>query len=155
MYNQVLSHGNRLHGKTITIVNRSEIVGRPLAALLANDGARVFSVDVHGILEFHRGKGLALRKHEVVETERQSLDQVVPISDVVITGVPNAHYHLDTALLKEGVVAVNFSSTKNFPDNVVDKASLYVPSVGKVTVTMLERNLCRLYDYQMLANHHQ
>jgi len=25
-------------GKTVTIINRSEIVGRPLAALLANDG---------------------------------------------------------------------------------------------------------------------
>lgn len=28
---------------------RSEVVGRPLAALLANDGARVFSVDIDSI----------------------------------------------------------------------------------------------------------
>jgi 5,10-methylene-tetrahydrofolate dehydrogenase/methenyl tetrahydrofolate cyclohydrolase len=28
---------------------RSEVVGRPLAALLANDGARVFSVDINDI----------------------------------------------------------------------------------------------------------
>lgn len=65
VYNTVLPYGNRLYGKTIVVVNRSEIVGRPLAALLANDGARVFSVDVTGILEFHRGTGLSLKRHEV------------------------------------------------------------------------------------------
>jgi methylenetetrahydrofolate dehydrogenase (NAD+) len=32
--------------KVVTVINRSEVVGRPLAALLANDGARVFSVDI-------------------------------------------------------------------------------------------------------------
>lgn len=30
--------GDRMEGKTVTIINRSEIVGRPLGALLANDG---------------------------------------------------------------------------------------------------------------------
>lgn len=50
--------------------------------------------------------------------------------------------------MKDGVVAVNFSSTKNFNDDIKTKASLYVPSVGKVTVAMLERNLVRLYSYQ-------
>jgi hypothetical protein len=30
--------GERLKGRTVAIVNRSEIVGRPLAAMLANDG---------------------------------------------------------------------------------------------------------------------
>jgi len=29
---------DRLRGKVVTIINRSEIVGRPLAAMLANDG---------------------------------------------------------------------------------------------------------------------
>ena len=48
VYNSILPYGNRLFGRTITIVNRSEIVGRPLAALLANDGADVWSVDVTG-----------------------------------------------------------------------------------------------------------
>lgn len=32
-----------------TLFPSSEVVGRPLAALLANDGARVFSVDVNSI----------------------------------------------------------------------------------------------------------
>ena len=35
-----------LRSKVITVINRSEVVGRPLGALLANDGARVLSVDI-------------------------------------------------------------------------------------------------------------
>jgi methylenetetrahydrofolate dehydrogenase (NAD+) len=30
----------------LNVADRSEVVGRPLAALLANDGARVLSVDI-------------------------------------------------------------------------------------------------------------
>ena len=147
VYNQLLAFGNRLHGKTICIINRSEIVGRPLAAMLANDGARVYSVDLNGVLEFHRGAGLSLMRHEVVETDKK-LQDILPVADVIITGVPTPKYKVDSALLKEGVVAVNFSSFNNFTDDVVNKASLLVTSVGKVTVAMLERNLLRLYDYQ-------
>jgi methylenetetrahydrofolate dehydrogenase (NAD+) len=65
VYNMILPYGNRLHGRVVTIINRSEIVGRPLAALLANDGAKVYSVDINGIQEFDRGTGLSLKKHEV------------------------------------------------------------------------------------------
>jgi methylenetetrahydrofolate dehydrogenase (NAD+) len=77
------------------------------------------------------------------------LDELLPISDVVITGVPKAGYRVPTNLLKEGVIAVNFSSWKNFEDNVRDKASIFVPSIGKVTTTMLQRNLIRLKRHQM------
>ncbi|ORY04088.1 NAD(P)-binding protein [Basidiobolus meristosporus CBS 931.73] len=150
VYNKILNYGDRLHGKTITVINRSEVVGRPLAALLANDGAKVFSVDVTGIQEFHRGQGLKLKKHEVFECDK-TLEEVVALSDVVITGVPTKSYKLPTSLLKDGVVALNFSTFKNFEDDVTDKASIYIPSVGKVTVAMLERNLIRLYDYQTRA----
>jgi methylenetetrahydrofolate dehydrogenase (NAD+) len=66
IYNKILPYGDRAYGKTITVINRyvhhkwlrdlfyfkffrSEVVGRPLAALLANDGARVLSVDIESI----------------------------------------------------------------------------------------------------------
>ena len=65
VYNIVLPYGDRLHGRVITIINRSEIVGRPLAALLANDGGKVYSIDINNVQEFHRGTGLKLKKHEV------------------------------------------------------------------------------------------
>ncbi|KAI8368590.1 hypothetical protein EDC96DRAFT_504872, partial [Choanephora cucurbitarum] len=147
VYNPVIPYGNRLYGRTIAVVNRSEIVGRPLAAMLANDGAKVYSIDVNGIQLFTRGTGLSLKSHKVEETEA-TVEQVVPQCDVVITGVPSANYKMPTHLLKEGVVAINFSSSANFQEDIKQKASIFVPSVGKVTVAMLERNLLRLHDYQ-------
>jgi methylenetetrahydrofolate dehydrogenase (NAD+) len=48
--------GRKLEGKTVTVINRSEIVGRPLAAMLANDGADVYSVDINSIYLFRGGR---------------------------------------------------------------------------------------------------
>ncbi|KAF9320089.1 NAD-dependent 5,10-methylenetetrahydrafolate dehydrogenase [Podila horticola] len=149
VYNGILPHGNRLHGRVVTVINRSEIVGRPLAALLANDGAKVYSVDINGIQEFHRGVGLQLKKHEVSETTLK-IEDVLPLSDVVITGVPSPAYKVPSNLIRDGAVCINFSTFKNFDgDEIKKKAAIYVPAVGKVTVAMLERNLVRLYDYQL------
>ena len=69
IYNTFLDYGKRLFGRRITVINRSEVVGRPLAALLANDGAEVYSVDVTGVQQFSRGTGLRKQKHEVREME--------------------------------------------------------------------------------------
>jgi methylenetetrahydrofolate dehydrogenase (NAD+) len=46
-YDPSLPEGNRLRGKKVTVINRSEVVGRPLAAMLANDGAQVWCGLVH------------------------------------------------------------------------------------------------------------
>ena len=48
--------GRHMEGKTVTIINRSEIVGRPLAAMLANDGSDVYSIDIDSIYLFRGGK---------------------------------------------------------------------------------------------------
>ncbi|KAJ3339836.1 hypothetical protein HDU93_007721 [Gonapodya sp. JEL0774] len=132
----------------ICVINRSEVVGRPLAAMLANDGAKVWSIDIDNVLIFSRGVGLKNRDHKVSECA-QSREDVLPLCDVVISGVPSQTYKIPTALLKEGVVAINFSSAENFESSVVDRASFYVGSVGKVTVAMLERNLVRSVEYQL------
>lgn len=145
VYNTVIPYGNRLYGKTITVINRSEIVGRPLAALLANDGATVYSVDITGIQKFTRGQGLKNKRHQVDEVDIQ-LEEAVSHSDVVITGVPSASYKFPVEFLKDGSVCVNFSSEKNFGPEVKEHASLYVPSIGKVTISMLLRNLLRLIE---------
>lgn len=94
------------------MVNRSEVVGRPLAALLANDGACVYSVDITGVQKFTRGEGIKKRTHEVVDLEGKTLKDVAPLCDVVISGVPGNSYKFDTSLLREGAVCVNFSSEK-------------------------------------------
>ncbi|KAJ5404234.1 NAD(P)-binding protein [Penicillium cosmopolitanum] len=144
IYNTILPYGNRLFGHTICVVNRSEVVGRPLAALLANDGACVYSVDITGVQKFTRGEGLKKKRHEIHEMEGATLKDVAPLCDVVISGVPGDKYKFDTSLLREGAVCVNFSSEKNFPHEVRDKASIFVPSIGKVTIVVLLRNLLRL-----------
>jgi len=141
IYNTILPYGNRLFGHTICVVNRSEVVGRPLAALLANDGACVYSVDVTGVQQFTRGAGLKRKKHDVLEKEGWDLEDCLPLCDVVISGVPGDKYKIPTKLLRDGAVCVNFSSERNFGPEVKEKASIYVPAIGKVTIVVLMRNL--------------
>ena len=76
-----------------------------------------------------------------------TLEECLKISDVVISGVPSSSYKVQTQQLKDGIIAINFSSAKNFQEDIETKASIFVPSVGKVTVAMLQRNLLRLYEY--------
>lgn len=142
IYNPILAYGNRLFGKTITVINRSEVNGRPLAALLANDGATVYSVDITGVQLFTRGKGIKQIRHQVENKEGWGLEQVLPLSDVIIGGVPSEKYKISTDLIREGAVCINFSSHRNFDaPTVKEKAAIYVPSVGKVTIACLLRNL--------------
>lgn len=123
------------------IVNRSEIVGRPLAALLANDGAKVISADDKGLQEFYRGQGIRKRQHEVVDSKIDTLEQAAQMADVVVCGVPSPKFKFQTSWLRDGAIAINFSSEKNFQDDIKERASIYVPSIGKVTIAMLQRNL--------------
>lgn len=173
VYDSKLPYGDRLYGKTITVVNRSEVVGRPLAALLANDGARVFSADIDNIVEFNKraesnesGAGKSERvirahqenaaarlrsSHVVRASPYDTQEQCIRASDVVIGGVPSANYKIPTEWVKENAVCVNFSSEKNFEKDVRSRASAYLPAVGKITVSMLQRNLLRLVQYKEIA----
>lgn len=141
IYNSILPYGNRLFGKTITVINRSEVVGRPLAALLANDGAKVYSVDLDGVDIFTRGQGIKAPRHEVHKQEGLELKDCLPLCDVVISGVPGSTYKVPLELVRDGAVCINFSSDRNFDPAVKDKASIYVPAIGKVTIAVLLRNL--------------
>ncbi|KAH9392794.1 Methylenetetrahydrofolate dehydrogenase [NAD(+)] [Tyrophagus putrescentiae] len=141
VYDEDAPYGNQLHDKTVTIINRSEVVGRPLAALLANDGAKVYSVDIADVLLFHRGHNLQFNKYRVEDCPGLKVEDVLPRSDIVITGVPSPK-------LSNGVVAVNFACAKNFDaESIKKKASLFVPTIGAVTTAMLQRNCVRLYKY--------
>ena len=115
VYNTIFPYGNRLFGHTITVINRSEVVGRPLAALLANDGACVYSVDINDVQKFTRGEGLRKRKHDVHEMDGWSLERCLPVSDVVISGVPSEKFKVPLSALRDGAVCINFSSAKVRP----------------------------------------
>ncbi|KJA29778.1 hypothetical protein HYPSUDRAFT_174632 [Hypholoma sublateritium FD-334 SS-4] len=152
VYNKILPYGDRAYGKTITVINRSEVVGRPLAALLANDGARVISVDINSIQEYTKRprvptdttESLTVQRYHprhVVHPSHLSLQEALALSDVVISAVPSQSYKVKTEWLKDGCVCINVSGEKNFEKDVRDKASIYIPAVGKVTIFMLIRNL--------------
>ncbi|KAJ7437105.1 NAD(P)-binding protein [Mycena galericulata] len=154
VYNRILPYGDRAYGRTVTVINRSEVVGRPLAALLANDGARVFSVDIDSVQEYTkrpRTSEAARRYHprHVVHPSNATLQECLALSDVVVSAVPTASYKIKTEWLKDGCVCVNVAADKNFEKDVRDKASLYIPAVGKVTILMLLRNLLRLQQYRV------
>lgn len=112
VYNNILDYGKRLFGRRITVINRSEVVGRPLAALLANDGAEVYSVDITGVQQFTRGSGLKKQKHEVIDKPDLGLRDVLRISDVIISGVPGDKYKVPTEMVRDGAICINFSSEK-------------------------------------------
>ncbi|CAK4081056.1 unnamed protein product [Aphanomyces euteiches] len=139
VYNFGQPQGEHLLGKRITIINRSDIVGRPLAAMLANDGADVFSVDISSLYLFRRGK--------LIETD-ETPESACKKSHVIITGVPVKSYKLPLEWVSEGTVVINVASYKNVDEEALLKIPnvTYVPLVGKVTVAMLERNLMRLYE---------
>ncbi|KAJ1582903.1 hypothetical protein NDA12_005301 [Ustilago hordei] len=178
VYDGELPYGDRLYGKTITVINRSEVVGRPLAALLSNDGAKVYSIDIDSIQEFNKraaaesscpiqpqGRARSeivnkahaqntasqLRPHHVVRNCNMTAEECIRASDVVISGVPSANYKVETEWIKPGAVCVNFSSEKNFKPDVRTRASMYLPAIGKTTIAMLQRNLLRLVEYRELS----
>jgi methylenetetrahydrofolate dehydrogenase (NADP+)/methenyltetrahydrofolate cyclohydrolase len=124
--------------QTITIFNRSEVVGKPLAYMLNNDGGTVYSFDVNG--------GIIVGTDVAISRE-----QALKNSDIVITGVPARSFDkVKSSEIKAGAICLNFSFVKNFEDDARKAASLYIPRVGTLTVAMCLRNALRLY-----RNYHQ
>lgn len=140
VYDSHLPSGQRMTGKTAVVINRSEVVGRPVAAMLANDGAKVWSVDIDSVYLFTRGRVL-------VPDEEATAESAVRQSDIVIMGVPSDKYKLDPSWIKEGAVVINVASHKNIDEKLLLETRpgvKYMGQIGKVTVAMLERNLLRL-----------
>ena len=130
------------------------MVGRPLAALLANDGARVFSVDIDSIQEYTKrprpagdgdGEGAAAgagasagagartyHPRHGVHPCALSLAECLALSDGVVSAVPSAAYKVPTAALKDGCVCVNVAADKNFEADVREKVRVPPPPVAPV-----------------------
>ena len=131
--------GNRpLKGRRFAIFNRSEVVGRPLAAMLSNDGAEVYSFDIDGAVVFRQGK--------MTET-KTGRSEALADADCVITGVPSRSFELIKAKeITANCVGINFSTMRNFEDQARKRCAIFIPRVGPMTVTMALRNTMRLYD---------
>ncbi|MEK9868216.1 MAG: bifunctional methylenetetrahydrofolate dehydrogenase/methenyltetrahydrofolate cyclohydrolase [Gammaproteobacteria bacterium] len=127
-----------LAGRKVAIFNRSEVIGRPLAVMLSNDGAEVISFDINGPLEFVDGRP------QEIDTDRTA---ALADADIVVTGVPSAAFpRITAAELKSDVICINFSSIPNYETDVADHVRIFVPRVGPMTVAMCMRNTIRLFE---------
>ncbi|MGE0710145.1 MAG: bifunctional methylenetetrahydrofolate dehydrogenase/methenyltetrahydrofolate cyclohydrolase [Planctomycetota bacterium] len=124
-------------GLTVTIFNRSEVVGRPLAAMLAHDGALVHSFDIDGVVRY---EGLEVQPSTISRAE--ALAQ----SDVVVSGVPSRDFERIRAdEVRAEATVIDFSHVRNVELDVADKARYLLRRVGPLTIAMLLRNTVRLY----------
>jgi methylenetetrahydrofolate dehydrogenase (NAD+) len=130
------------NGQIVSVVNRSEIMGRPLAAMLALEGAIVYSIDADSILQFRPGG--RLRRCTSPEI---NLEWCLQQSSVVVTGVPSPEFQIPAEAIAPGTTVVNVSEFTNVcEDTLLDRPGVkYIPQVGKVTVAVLEHNLLRLH----------
>jgi len=127
-----------LEGRKVAIFNRSEVIGRPLAVMLSNDGAEVISFDINGPLEFVDGRP------QEIDTDRTA---ALADADIVVTGVPSAAFpRITAAELKSDAICINFSSIPNYETDVADHVRIFVPRVGPMTVAMCMRNTIRLFE---------
>ena len=127
-----------LEGRKVAIFNRSEVIGRPLAVMLSNDGAEVISFDINGPLEFVDGRP------QEIDTDRTA---ALSDADIVVTGVPSAAFpRITAAELKSDAICINFSSIPNYETDVADHVRIFVPRVGPMTVAMCMRNTIRLFE---------
>ncbi|MFT7246954.1 MAG: 5,10-methylene-tetrahydrofolate dehydrogenase/methenyl tetrahydrofolate cyclohydrolase [Candidatus Azotimanducaceae bacterium] len=127
-----------LENKTVTIFNRSEVIGRPLAVMMSNDGSRVYSFDVNGPMVFEAA---------IASETNISRTAALAESDIIITGVPSEHFEkVHAAEIKPGTACVNFSSFQNFAEDINTHTDIYIPRVGPMTVAMCMRNTLRLYE---------
>lgn len=142
VYDKSLPPSEGLSNKVAVVINRSEVVGRPVAAMMANDGATVYSVDIDSTYIFRRGQ---------LEVPPPSLttEAAVRMADIVILGVPSPSYKLDPSWVKENAVVINVASHKNIDEKALlstVKGVRFMGAVGKVTVAMLMRNLVQLHS---------
>lgn len=139
-----MPYGLPFRGMNITVFNRSEVVGKPLAYMLSNDGARVFSFDVNG------GFVVDVASSDCGATPI-TREEALRNSDIVITGVPSKQFEkVRASELKPNAICLNFSSIQNFGQDAQEAASIYIPRVGPMTVAMCLRNALQLY-----RNYHQ
>jgi len=129
-------------GETITIFNRSKVVGHPLAWMLRNDGAVVFTFDVHG--------GYALPNSSYAITRAVALEK----SSIVVTGVPSPTFdRIKESEISNDTVCLNFSFVENFTPEAIKKAHCYIPRVGPMTIAMCLRNAVRLHRHAISCRH--
>jgi methylenetetrahydrofolate dehydrogenase (NADP+)/methenyltetrahydrofolate cyclohydrolase len=119
-----------LEGKNITIINRSNLVGKPLFHLLLERNATV----------------------TMCHSKTKNIEKICREADIVITGVGDrTRFTLLPDMIKEGAVVIDVATTRHDGklcgdsdfEKIIQKASFASPvpgGVGPVTIAMLLKN---------------
>ena len=102
----------QLEAWEICIINRSDVVGLPLARLLAGQGARVYSVDITGVQLFQLTNCPHERDQVQSFATEWELQDAVKMSKVIISAVPHPAFKVKTQWLQSGAICINVSSSK-------------------------------------------
>jgi len=123
-------HGIDLEGKNVVLINRSNLVGKPLYHLLLEKNATVLTC----------------------HSKTKNLKEMCQSADIIITAVGNRNkFTLTPDMIKEGAVIIDVAISRfnerlagdsDF-DQIIQKASFATPvpgGVGPMTVAMLLKN---------------
>jgi len=123
-------HNINLQGKNVVLINRSNLVGKPLYHLLLERNATVITC----------------------HSKTKNLEELCHLADIIITAVGDRHkFTLTPEMIKEGAVVIDVGISRyeeklvgdsNY-DQIIQKASFATPvpgGVGPMTVAMLLKN---------------
>ncbi|QLH03206.1 bifunctional 5,10-methylene-tetrahydrofolate dehydrogenase/5,10-methylene-tetrahydrofolate cyclohydrolase [Nitrosopumilus cobalaminigenes] len=123
-------HGIHLEGKNIVLINRSNLVGKPLYHLLLEKNATVLTC----------------------HSKTKNLTELCQAADIVITAVGDrTKFKLTSDMIKEGAIVIDVAISRfeeklvgdSDYDDIIQKASFATPvpgGVGPMTVAMLLKN---------------
>jgi len=123
-------HNINLQGKNVVIINRSNLVGKPLYHLLLERNATVITC----------------------HSKTKNLEELCHLADIIITAVGDRNkFTLTTEMIKEGAVVIDVAISRHEEklvgdtnyDEIIQKASFATPvpgGVGPMTVAMLLKN---------------
>jgi methylenetetrahydrofolate dehydrogenase (NADP+)/methenyltetrahydrofolate cyclohydrolase len=123
-------HNINLQGKNVVIINRSNLVGRPLYYLLLERNATVITC----------------------HSKTKNLEELCRMADIIITAVGDRNkFTLTSEMIKEGAIVIDVAISSHEDklvgdtdfDQIIKKASFATPvpgGVGPMTVAMLLKN---------------
>ena len=125
-----------LTGKNVVIINRSILVGKPLALMMLNANATV----------------------TICHSKTQNISEYTKKADVIVTAVGKAKF-LTEDMVKDGAVVIDVSIVRTEAglcgdadyENIKNKASYITPvpgGVGPMTIAMLMENTLKAYKLQ-------
>ena len=137
-------YGINLEGKHCVIIGRSNIVGKPMAALLIQKNS------------------FANATVSIVHSKTKNLEKITCSADVIIAAIGKANF-VNSSMIKEGAILIHVGINKiadssrksgfcligdiDF-ESVKEKASLITPvpgGVGPMTIAMLMKNTLKAY----------